>query len=70
MEIILKIQILSFVNENSYLCDNQSGFKNNHSTTITLIKVGNDITESVDKGNLFILVLIVFPRHQSHFHYD
>jgi hypothetical protein len=62
MEITMKNQILSFVNENNFLCDNQSGFKNNHSTTTTLIKVVNDITESVDKGNLSILVLIDFSK--------
>jgi hypothetical protein len=48
----MKNQILSCVNENNYICDNQSGFKNNHSTTPTLIKVVDDITESADIGNL------------------
>jgi hypothetical protein len=62
MKIIMKNQILSFVNENNYLCDDQSGFKNNHSTETILITVVNDVTETVDKGNLSILVLVDFSK--------
>ena len=50
--------ISKFLDFHSLIHDRQFGFKNNHSTTHAIITLVNKITESVDSGDIAIILFI------------
>ena len=51
IEKIVFSQVYKYLNENSLLCAQQSGFRPNHSTMTALLNVTESILDSLDKGN-------------------
>ena len=43
-------QLKSYMKENNVLCDEQSGFRQNHSTVTSLLKVTDDWLKALDGG--------------------
>ena len=50
LERVVQRQLTRFLSNNNLLAKQQSGFRSNHSTTTTLIKVTDDWLMSLDKG--------------------
>ncbi len=50
-------QLNNFLDSNGYLDNFQSGFRPNHSTETTLIKIINDIRLNSDAGKISVLCL-------------
>jgi hypothetical protein len=62
LEILMKNQMLEYLNVNELLGENQSGFRKGHSTATALSKVVEDLTVNIDDGKISILVLIDFSK--------
>lgn len=60
-EKLLKGQILQYVNRMNFIHPFQSGFRSQHSNETALLKVHEDIAQSVDKNGVTKL-LIVFAK--------
>ena len=58
IEKIVFSQVYEYLNKNSLLCSQQSGFRPNHSTTTALLNVTESILDSLDKGNLVGIVAL------------
>ena len=61
-EIIVKNQIMTYINSNNLLTSLQSGYRSNHSTTSAVLKVTNDISAKLDSKKIGILVLLDFSK--------
>ncbi len=59
-EIILKYQIMDYLEHNNLLNEFQSGFRPNHSTNTALLNISDDIRRNIDNKNGTILVLLDF----------
>lgn len=55
---ILNNQLKTFIDDNNLLCQFHLGFRNDHSCTSALIKVSDDINQSLQKNEITILVLL------------
>ena len=44
-------RLLNYLTRNKILVENQFGFRQRHSSYMALLKLVNDITEELDKGN-------------------
>ncbi|KAJ1526555.1 hypothetical protein ONE63_008142 [Megalurothrips usitatus] len=62
LEKIVHGQLTEFLDKNSLLDPNQSGFKPGHSTSTALLKVTGDVRENIDKRLLSLLVLYDFSN--------
>ena len=51
-------RLLNYLTLNKILVENQLGFRHGHSTYMALLKLVNDITEELDKGNCSIGIFI------------
>ena len=51
-------RLLNYLTLNKTLVENQFGFRQGHSTYIARLKLVNDITEELDKGNCSIGIFI------------
>ena len=51
-------RLLKYLTLNKILVENQFGFRQRHSTYMALLKLVNDITEELDKGNCSIGIFI------------
>jgi hypothetical protein len=51
-------QLLSYLNNNSLLCSNQSAYRPSHSTETALLKVTSDLLIALDGGNVSLLTLL------------
>lgn len=54
----ISFQIIEYLDRNSILPENQSGFRTKHGTHTALLKVINDVTTALDKSSCNILVLL------------
>lgn len=61
-EKILYEQMVSFVEENDILPQNQSGFRRGYSCTTALIHIIDDIIRETDRGNLTVLCLLDYSK--------
>ena len=61
LEKIVLTQVNEFVNKNILPLE-QSGFRKNHSTATTLLKVSNDVATAMDKSLVTILVLLDYSK--------
>lgn len=57
-EKLAHMKMNSFINSNSLLCTNQSGFREKHSCITALINVSEEIRKYVDEGRINVLVLL------------
>ena len=62
LEKILKQQILRHINDNSLLHEFQSGFREQHSTTSSLLKIVDDLTYNLSSNKLSLLILLDFSK--------
>ena len=51
LEKLMHRRLYSFLNKFKILYKHQFGFRNNHSTILALIKITDNITEKLNKGN-------------------
>lgn len=58
LEKILELQIRNFIDSKLLLSDVQSGFRPKHSTTTALLKVMDDISEALKRGEITVLALL------------
>lgn len=61
-EKLLKCQISDYVSRMNFIHPFQSGFRSRHSTETALLKVHDDIAQSIDKKGVTILLLIDFAK--------
>ena len=64
MESVIRKNISDHCNLNNILTPEQHGFRNNHSTTSTLIELGllNDISKIIDDGNYVDVITDDFAK--------
>ena len=58
LERIIYNRILDYLTTLHILCDNQFGFRKNHSTTLALIDLHDKISSALDNGELAVGVLL------------
>ena len=58
IERVVCSQFMSYVAKNSLLPSRQSAYRKNHSVETTLVRVQNDLLQSLDAGNKAILILL------------
>ena len=58
LEGLMYNRLLKYLTLNKILVENQFGFRQQHSTYMALLKLVNDITEELDKGNCSIEIFI------------
>ena len=52
----ISVQLSSYLDKNHVLCDNQHGFRGNHSTETAMIDTVNYLLSSMDRGNVSTLL--------------
>lgn len=62
LESVVKDQLMTFINDNNILIDNQSGFRDEHGCETALQLVINDWKGSIGEGNLTFAVFIDLKR--------
>lgn len=62
LELLVYNQIFDCIQQNSIIPTNQSGFRENHSTTSALLKVTDDIIRGLDNGNVTILLSLDYSK--------
>ena len=58
LEKLIHNQMMTFFNKNSILCENQNGFRPNHSTLNSIANLTNDIYESINNGKVILAAFI------------
>jgi len=61
-EVLLKNQIMEYLNTNKMIAVRQSGFRNLHSTTTALLKISDDIRRSLDRKMTAVMLLLDFTK--------
>ena len=62
LESVIHNNISDHYNLNNILTPEQSGFRNNHSTTSVLLELLNDITKIIDDGNCVDIIAVDFAK--------
>ena len=62
MEKLMKHQMNMYLNRNNYICQFQSGFRDNHSTVSALIKICDDLSLNVEEGKVSFLILLDYSK--------
>jgi hypothetical protein len=58
----MKQQILDFLAQHNLLCKYQSGFRESHSTTTTVLKIVDDLSIAIDNRKISVLTLLDFSK--------
>ena len=58
LEKVYNNRLVKFLEDNKILCDSQFGFRENHSTSLALMEIIENITTSIDKGQFTVGVFI------------
>ncbi len=69
-EIILKTQIMDYLNDKNLINKFQSGFRTNHSTTTAMLNICDDIKRNIDDKAGTILVLLDFSSAFTSVNHD
>lgn len=62
MEIIIKTQVISHIDDHNYLYKFQSGFRSNHSTTTAMLKITDDVRRAFENKCISALLLLDFSK--------
>jgi hypothetical protein len=62
LEKLIKNQIVDYLSQNNLLCKYQSGFREGHCTTTTVLKVIDDLSAAIDSRQLSVLALLDFSK--------
>jgi hypothetical protein len=62
LEVLVKDQLLIFLDENDILVENQSGFRKNHSCESALNFVLAEWKEEIENGKIILSVFLDFKR--------
>jgi hypothetical protein len=62
VEIIMRKQMTTYIEQNGMINRLQSGFRSNHSTTTALLKITNDLLMSSEESLVSLLVLLDFYK--------
>lgn len=62
LERIMKIQLQKFISDNDLLFDHQSGFRAGYSTNTAMLKVVDDLSESLEKNEASVIVFLDFKK--------
>jgi hypothetical protein len=62
MGVLLKNQIVSYIDNMDLLTEFQSGFRSRHSTTSALLNITDDLTANLDRNEDSIMVLLDFSK--------
>ena len=63
LEKLVFTKVISFLNKNKIIYNNQFGFRSNHSTSQALINVLDRVYESMDKGDMAVGVYLDIEKH-------
>ena len=69
-EKIVHKQVSDYASEHNVINNNQSGFRKGHNTTTTLIKVTDEIRQSIDNRKLTLLILFDFSKAFDKVHHE
>ena len=69
-ELVLKSQMINFIESNNLLTDFQSGYRSKHSTTTAILKITNDILSMLDRKYVSILILLDFSKAFDSLNHD
>jgi retron-type reverse transcriptase len=62
LEVVIRDQMIRFIDENRLLSPYQSGFRSGHSTATDLLKITNDIQRDSDRRLVTLLILLDLSR--------
>ena len=62
LERIIYNPLLDYLTNLHILCDNQFGFRKNHSTTLALIDLHNKILSALDNGELAVGIFLCLSK--------
>jgi hypothetical protein len=62
LEVVMRDQMIRFIDGNRILSPYQSGFRSDHSTATTFLKITNDIQRDCDRRLVTLLLLMDFSK--------